>query len=152
MVAAGANISALGIAFGMLNTTPRYLSALAEPGALGPWVGELDVRLVPQRALWLTTLVVIVIVSLLNQLTELFVLSSLAVLAQYSVSLASLAVLSLRGQHGLKPIHLWPVPLSVIGIVLAAQGAEPIEIVVCAVVVLAGEGFRRYANRASRAS
>ncbi|HEX4337420.1 MAG TPA: APC family permease [Polyangiaceae bacterium] len=147
LVAAGANVSALGIAFGMLNTTPRYLSALSETDALGPWIGELDARLVPQRALWITTAVVVVIVSFLGKLTELFVLSSLAVLAQYAVTLASLAVLSVREQHGLRRIHLWPVPLSVIGIALAAQGAEPVEIVVAAVVVFTGELLRRYANR-----
>ncbi len=149
VVAAGANVSALGIAFGMLNTTPRYLSALSEPAALGPWIGAFDGRMVPQRALWLTTLVVVVIVSLLGKLTELFVLSSLAVLAQYTVTLASLAVLSVRRQHGLRRAHLWPVPLSIIGIALAAQGAEPVEIAVAAIVVLAGEGLRRYASRAA---
>ena len=144
LVAAGANISALGIAFGMLNTTPRYLSALAEPGALGPWIGAFDTRFVPQRALWATT-VVVVLVSFLGKLTELFVLSSLAVLAQYAVSLASLAVLAVRGQHGLRRVHLWPVPLSVVGIVLAAQGAEAVEIVVAVIVVAMGEGLRRFA-------
>lgn len=152
LVAAGANVSALGIAFGMLNTTPRYLSALAEPGALGPWIGVADDRFVPQRALWITTLVVVVIVSLLGKLTELFVLSSLAVLAQYAVTLASLAVLSVRQQHGLRHAHLWPVPLSLVGIVLAAQGAEVIELVAAAVVVLAGEGLRRYVSRTASVS
>ena len=146
LVAAGANVSALGIAFGMLNTTPRYLSALAEPGALGPWIGVADGRFVPQRALWITALVVLVIVSFLGKLTELFVLSSLAVLAQYAVTLASLAVLSARRQHGLRRVHLWPVPLSVVGIALAAQGAEAGELVAAAVAVLAGEVLRRYAN------
>jgi amino acid transporter len=145
VVAAGANISALGIAFGMLNTTPRYLSALSDPGALGPWVGVFDTRFVPQRALWTTAAVVLVIVSFLGKLTELFVLSSLAVLAQYAVSLASLAVLAVREQHGLRRVHLWPVPLSVVGIVLAAQGAEAVEIVVAVVVVAMGEGLRRFA-------
>ncbi|HVW23966.1 MAG TPA: APC family permease [Polyangiaceae bacterium] len=152
LVAAGANVSALGIAFGMLNTTPRYLSALAEPGALGPWIGVADDRFVPQRALWITTLVVLVLVSFLGKLTELFVLSSLAVLAQYAVTLASLAVLSLRQQHGLRRVHLWPVPLSLLGIVLAAQGAEPVELVAAAVVVLAGEGLRRCVNRTASVS
>ena len=147
VVAAGANVSALGIAFGMLNTTPRYLSTLSEPGALGPWIGALDDRYVPQRALWITTAVVLVLVSFLGKLTELFVLSSLAVLAQYAVTLGSLAVLSLRRAHGLHRGHIWPVPLSIVGIALAAQGAEPAELVAAAVVVFAGEGLRRYANR-----
>jgi APA family basic amino acid/polyamine antiporter len=147
VVAAGANVSALGIAFGMFNTTPRYLSALAEPGALGPWVGQLDTRLVPQRSLWITALAVTVLVSFLGKLSELFVLSSLAVLAQYAATLAALGVLAWRGQHGLARRHFWPVPLSLIGIVLAAQGAERTEIVVACVVIAMGEVLRRWAAR-----
>jgi amino acid transporter len=147
VVAAGANVSALGIAFGMFNTTPRYLSALAEPGALGPWVGELDTRLVPQRALWITAVTVVVIVSFLGKLSELFVLSSLAVLAQYAATLAALGVLAWRGEHGLDRRHIWPVPLSLIGIALATQGAEKAEIVVAAVVIALGEVLRRWAGK-----
>lgn len=143
VVAAGANVSALGIAFGMLNTTPRYLSALSGQGAFGTWLGDLDARFVPQRSLWLTSAAVVVMVALAGRLTELFVLSSLAVLAQYGVTLAALAVLAWRRQHGLSRHHLWPVPLSVVGIALAAQGAEAREFGVAATVVVAGEVLRR---------
>lgn len=147
LVAAGANVSALGIAFGMLNTTPRYLSALSGPSALGEWIGQLDGRLVPQRALLATAVTVVVMLVFAGRLTQLFVLSSLAVLAQYGAVLASLAVLALRGSHGLSRAHLWPIPLSALGIGLAVQGAELREVLVAAGVAAVGEGLRRYARR-----
>jgi amino acid transporter len=143
VVAAGANVSAMGIAFGMLNTTPRYLSALSGDGAFGPWIGTTDGRFVPQRALWLTVTAVVTMVALSGRLTQLFVLSSLAVLAQYGVTLASLGALAWRRQHGLSRHHLWPVPLSMAGILVAALGAKRMEMAVAAIVVLAGEGLRR---------
>jgi amino acid transporter len=147
-VAAGANISALGIAFGMLNTTPRYLSALSGPRAFGPWIGETDGRLVPQRALWITCGVVVAMLCAMGHLTQLFVMSSLAVLAQYSAVLSSLAVLAWRRRHGLTRAHLWPIPLSILGILFATQGAERREVVVASGVVVAGIVLRRFARRA----
>jgi basic amino acid/polyamine antiporter, APA family len=147
IVAAGANVSALGIAFGMVNTTPRYLSALSGPGAFGPWIGATDARLVPQRALWLTTIAVIVLVVATRQLSVLFVLSSLAVLAQYGAALTSLGALAWRGERGLSRKAIWMVPLSLIGVFLAAQGAKRKEFVVAFAVLLAGEGLRRAFGR-----
>jgi amino acid transporter len=147
VVAAGAMVSSLGILFGMVNTTPRYLSALSGRGAFGPWIGEADSRLVPQRALWLTTLAVVVLVAVTRKLSALFVLSSLAVLAQYGAALTSLGVLAWRGEHGFSRKSLWMVPLSLVGVVLAARGAEPREFVVAALVLAAGEGIRRVADR-----
>lgn len=147
IVAAGANVSALGIAFGMFNTTPRYLAALGGPAAFGPWIGESDARLVPQRALWLTTVATVALVASTHRLSELFVLSSLAVLAQYGVALTSLGVLAWRGAPGFSRRALWMVPLSLGGVALAAQGAEPREFVVAAAVLVAGEGIRRASAR-----
>lgn len=147
LVAAGANLSALGIAFGMVNTTPRYLGALSGETSLGPWIGRTDRNFVPQRALWITIAAVAVLVVGAKAITELFVVSSLAVLLQYSVVLASLAVLSVRRQHGLHPKNLWPVPLSLGAIVLAAQGAERKEIGTAAAVLAVGETIRWARNR-----
>jgi amino acid transporter len=123
VVAAGANVSAAGIAFGMIVMTPRYLAVLGEPAALGRWISAEDGRRVPQRALWLTAAVVVAFVSL-GKLGELFVLSSVAVLAQYAVSVASLAVLAARRVRGLGRRHLWPAPLAIGALALATQGAE----------------------------
>jgi basic amino acid/polyamine antiporter, APA family len=147
VVATGAIISSLGIAFGMVNTTPRYLAALSGPGAFGTWIGASDMRFVPQRALWLTTLAVVVLVSATRQLSALFVLSSLAVLAQYGAALTSLGVLSWRGDRGFSRRALWLLPPSLLGVALAARGAEPREFVVAGAVLAAGEGIRRVAER-----
>jgi APA family basic amino acid/polyamine antiporter len=151
VVATGAIISSLGIAFGMVNTTPRYLSALSGPRAFGPWIGAADTRFVPQRALWLTTLAVVVLVSATRQLSALFVLSSLAVIAQYGAALMSLGVLSWRGDYGFSRRALWVLPPSLLGVALAARGAEPREFLVAAAVLAAGEGIRRVSERRSRA-
>lgn len=147
LVAAGANLSALGIAFGMMNTTPRYLAALSGDTSLGPWVGRADRHFVPQRALWITIAAVAALLAGAKAITELFVVSSLAVLLQYSVVLASLAVLSVRREHGLHPRNLWPVPLSVGAIVIAAQGAERKEFGTAAFVLAVGETIRWVRNR-----
>jgi amino acid transporter len=149
VVALGANVSAVGIAFGMFNTTPRYLSALSKPGAFGPWIGEVDGRYVPQRALWLTAAVVVVAVAAADKPDELFVLSSLAVLTQYATALGSLGVLAWRRSYGLSRGQLGIVVLSVVGIVLASHGAEPKELFAIAVVAVVGEALRRIGTRRS---
>jgi amino acid transporter len=107
----------------MIVMTPRYLAVLGEPAALGRWISTEDRRRVPQRALWLTAVVVVAFV-ILGNLGELFVLSSVAVLAQYSVCVASLAVLAARRVRGLDRRHLWPAPLALGALVLATEGAE----------------------------
>lgn len=137
LVAAGTNISALGIAFGMFAMSPRYLSTLGRPDGLGPWIGRESERHVPQRALWIT-LGVVLVVSLSGKLGELFVLSSVSVLAQYAVSAAALAVLAVKRENGLSPRHLWPVPLALGAILLLGQAAKAIELFVFAGVLLAG--------------
>lgn len=142
-VALGANVSAIGIGFGMFNTTPRYLSALSGPGAFGPWIARLDARRVPQRALWLTAFAVVLLVALSDRPSELFVLSSLTVLAQYSTALAALGVLALRRTHGVPRRALWIVALSVVGIALAAHGAELREVIGILGVYVLGEAIRR---------
>jgi hypothetical protein len=107
---------------------------------------------VPQRALWLTTVATVVLVAGTGRLSELFVLSSLAVLAQYGVALTALGVLAWRGAAGLSRRVLVLVPLSLVGVVLAAQGAERKEVVVAVAVLLAGEGIRRIFARSPRAA
>jgi amino acid transporter len=147
IVAAGAIVSSLGILFGMVNTTPRYLSALSGPGALGAWIGSEDSRFVPQRALWLTTVAVVVLVAATRKLSALLVLSSLAVLAQYGAALTALGVMAWRGERGFSRKNMWMVPPSLLGFLLAAQGAEVREFIVAAAVLAAGEGIRRVARR-----
>lgn len=138
VVAAGANVSALGIAFGMVNTTPRYLMALSAEPAIRRLVGAGGDAQSPVRALLGTAVLVALLVLGSSHLTALFVLSSLAVLAQYTAVLASLFVLSRRGERGLRKRDAWVVPLSLVGIGLAARGAEEGEVAVALGVILGG--------------
>ena len=57
--------------------------------------------------------------------------------------LASLGVLSWRNEHGLTRGQLWPVPLLIVGIFIAARGSTVEERAVAIGVVLAGEALRR---------
>ncbi len=99
---AGASVSALGIALGMMVTTPRYLSALA-PGTRFSHTSRSGV---PRAALFVTWLVVGAIVSL-GSLAELFVLSSLAVVTQYLLVAFALARIGWRRELGLTPARAW---------------------------------------------
>jgi amino acid transporter len=127
LVAVGTNVSALGIAFGMFAMTPRYLSTLGRPDGLGGWLGQDDARQVPQRALWITTAVVLAFV-LSGKLMQLFALSSVAVLAQYGVSVAALVKLCLGRARGLTPWQAWPAPFALGAVWLVARAATSAEI------------------------
>lgn len=138
---AGANLSALGIAFGMFAMTPRYLSALGTEPLLGSWLAY-ERRGVPVRALAITTLGVVALVSS-SSLSSLFVLSSLAVLAQYSVSAVALFRLAQRRERGLGGADRWLAPCTLLAILALAQAARLAELVTLAGVLLAGLLLRR---------
>ena len=127
LVFVGTSVSAFGIAFGMLVTTPRYLSSMAagEHGLLG--LDRVAADGVPRRALIVTWLLVGAFVAV-GELGELFALSSLAVLMQFGVTAAALISLALRRQRGLRPRDAWPAPLTlVVAVALAAFGATARE-------------------------
>lgn len=100
LIVAGTSVSALGISFGMVAMTPRYLSTLGRPDGLGSSLGRTNARGVPMRALVFTGLAVLVFVQA-GSLDELFALSSIAVLAQYGSTAASLVKLGASRQFGL---------------------------------------------------
>jgi basic amino acid/polyamine antiporter, APA family len=138
LVAAGTSVSALGIAFGMMVTTPRYLSALAagERTLLG--LERMSPRGVPLRALAVTWAVDSIIVSL-GELRELFVLSSIAVLAQFGTSALALLVLAARRERGLVPLLAWPaVPTLAVAGLLVALGATRKEAIVALAIIALG--------------
>jgi amino acid transporter len=139
VMAVGTNLSAFGIALGMLAMSPRYLAALGRADALGEWLSREDARRVPQHALWITV-VSVLIFSQWKGLGELFALSSVSVLAQYGVTAAALATLALRQSHGLRRWHVLPVPFALAAILLIAQGARTSELLVAAAVLAAGVG------------
>jgi basic amino acid/polyamine antiporter, APA family len=136
LFAAGANVSAIGIAFGMFAMTPRYLAALGSPALLGEALSR-ERRGVPVRALVITTLSVILLVSL-SSLSGLFVLSSLAVLLQYAVSAIALFRLAGRGERGLGRADRLLAPLTLVSLAALAWAAEPAEIAVLGGAMILG--------------
>jgi basic amino acid/polyamine antiporter, APA family len=120
VIAVGTNVSALGICFGMMVTTPRYLSALAAGEGLAVDVHRMSGRGVPLRALALTWAFVVLLVETGTR-TQLFAFSSVAVLMQYGVTAAALAALSWRRDRGLRPAYVWvAVPALAVAVVLGS--------------------------------
>jgi len=123
LVALGTSVSALGISFGMIVTTPRYLSALAAGERSFFGLDKIGGRGVPTRAFFVTWVLVTIFVNL-GGLQELFALSSIAVLMQYGVTAAALVVLAWRRQRGLRLVDAWPaLPTLVVTVVLVLFGA-----------------------------
>ncbi len=138
LVAAGTSVSALGIAFGMIVATPRYLSSLAagERRLLG--LDRVSGGGVPQRAL-LATAVIVALIVCLGELGELFALSGMTVLMQFGVSAAALLVLAVRRERQLRPRDAWPVlPTLAVAGVLVGFGATAREGLVAAAAVAVG--------------
>jgi amino acid transporter len=146
LVAAGTGVSALGIAFGMMVTTPRYLSALASGERELLALDRLSGDGVPMRALGLTWVIVSVFVSL-GDLGELFVLSSIAVLMQFGTSALALVVLALRRERGLRPVQAWPaLPTLAVAALLVVSGATAREVLVALGTTLVGVGLLHVAR------
>jgi len=147
LVAAGTSVSALGIAFGMMVATPRYLSALASGERRLFDLDCVSAAGVPTRALGVTWAVVATVVSL-GELGELFALSSIAVLAQFVTSALALLVLGARRERGLELRDAWPAaPTLAVAAVLVVAGASGREALVAAGALLLGLGLLRLARR-----
>jgi basic amino acid/polyamine antiporter, APA family len=136
LVNAGTNVSAVGIAFGMMAMTPRYLAALDFSGGKSSGLGAESLQQVPARALFVTLVLVLTLLSW-GALGRLFVLSSVAVLFQYSVSVLSLGVLALKRAHGLSPRDALSAPLALVALVLVARAVERAELLVLTGIVAA---------------
>jgi Mn2+/Fe2+ NRAMP family transporter len=123
MLTWGTSLSALGIAFGMMSMTPRYLAALAAQESLA---GRLDqmTRGVPRRALAVTLGFVLALTLAFGaHLDELLVLSSVAVLFQFASASAALAWLSFRKREGFSPKDgLIAAPALITPLLLLAHG------------------------------
>jgi amino acid transporter len=152
LVAAGTSVSALGISFGMMVTTPRYLSALAAGERTLFDLERSSPGGVPLRALGVTWVVVVTLVSL-GELGQLFALSSIAVLMQFGTSALALVVLAHRRERGLRPLHAWPaLPTLAVAGALVVTGASLREAIVAAGAVLLGLGLMQLARPPGRAS
>lgn len=127
LVRGGVNISALGVAFGYLVMTPRYLSALAAGGELSAGWAEEDARAVPRRAHWVTAaLVAGLVASFGTSFDDLLTMASVAVLAQYGATALALGVIA-----GRDPSSGWrgglvamPALVLAVGLVLGASWQE----------------------------
>jgi basic amino acid/polyamine antiporter, APA family len=146
VVALGTSVSALGIALGMMVTTPHYLSALASGRRALFDLERLDAKGVPMRAVFVTWVLVTLLVNA-GDLGELFALSSIAVLMQFGVTAAALVALAFRRYHGLRPIDAWTaVPTFVVGITLVVFGATKREGLVALGAIVAGILLARFAK------
>lgn len=134
LVSLGTNVSAIGIAFGMLAMTPRYLAALEFRAEKSSAFGSESWPQVPGRALFATLVLVVVLLSW-GALSRLFVLSSVAVLFQYSVSVLSLGYLALKRAHGLSPRDALSAPLAIVALALVARAVERAELLVMSGIV-----------------
>jgi amino acid transporter len=85
--------SVLGINAFMALVTPRMAYAMSHQGLLPKWLGAVDARRVPSRAIWLTSLAVLA-VALVGTFRALALISVVARIAQYVPT--CLAVLRLR--------------------------------------------------------
>jgi amino acid transporter len=141
-VAAGTTISALGISVGMMVTTPRYLSALAHGGSVALSLERLAPNGVPQRALGVTTLLVVGLV-LATSRGDLFDLAGLAVLLQYVVASLALAALAQRRQHGLGTRQGWLAGPAVLASLTLVYGATAKEFALTAGAMAVGLALRR---------
>jgi basic amino acid/polyamine antiporter, APA family len=137
---AGANVSAIGIAFGMFAMTPRYLAALGSPSLLGSALSR-ERRGVPRLALAITTCGVVTLLSS-SSFSGLFVLSSLAVLAQFAVSAVSLFLLARRRERGLSAIDQCLAPFTLLAILALLRSAKLAELGILLGIVLGGFGLR----------
>jgi len=148
-VVAGTSISALGIAFGMMATTPRYLSALAAGGNSLPFEFErIAPNGVPMRALFITWALVVALLQN-GSLTEFFALSSVAVLAQYGVTALALIALARRREYGLVPSQAWPGVPTILVTLALVSGAQAREASIAAGALALGLALRWYHRRSS---
>lgn len=140
LLGAATNVSALGIAFGMVTMTPRYLAALGPE--LGASLQQESGRGVPRAALGVATGLIVVLLAV-GSLGELLALSSVAVLAQYGVTSLALLRLAWRGERGLRRRDAWPAPLALGGAALLGSGASGRELGVALGAVALGALLRR---------
>jgi basic amino acid/polyamine antiporter, APA family len=136
VVKTGLNVSSLGIAFGMVVTTPRFLSALSPRSRFG----REDLRGVPMLAL-LTTWAIVTPLLCVGNLGELLTLSSLSVVMQYLLVALALAKFAFRRERGLSPLRAWSALPTVVVAVALMGGATMRSLAYAAVCAAMGAGM-----------
>jgi amino acid transporter len=144
-LALGTSVSALGISFGMVAMTPRYLAALAAGGRALPFSFErMSDKAVPLRALFLTWLLVSVLLSAGGSLSEFFALSGMTVLMQYGVTALALVFLARQGRHGLTARDAWPAIPALLVTLALVSGARGREAFVASAAIALGLLLRHF--------
>jgi basic amino acid/polyamine antiporter, APA family len=128
LIVVGTSLSALGISFGMIAMTPRYLSALANGGRQLPFGFErVAANGVPLYALALTWGLVCLLHLMGGNLAEIFALSGATVLLQYGVTALALLALARRAERGFTRRDAWPVLPALAVTLVLVSGAEARE-------------------------
>ena len=126
IVAIGTSVSAMGICFGMVATTPRFLSALVPKTRFG-----VESNGVPRLALVTTWLLVSILISL-GSLGQLLAISSLSVVMQYLLVALALLKFAMKNERNLSLREAWPAIPTVFVALALVSGAEPKEWAVAA--------------------
>jgi amino acid transporter len=149
VVALGASVSALGIAFGMFVMTPRYLAALGDHSEAVAFLKRPNSRGVPVFSV-LVTFAAVVLLALFESLESLFVLSSSAVLVQYVAASSALVRLALKREHGFRPGAALPAVLALGAIGLLSRAVQPKELVVLGGLLVLGAVLLLASGRSER--
>jgi len=145
LLALGTSVSALGISFGMVAMTPRYLAALAAGGRALPFSFErMSDKAVPLRALFLTWLLVCALLSAGGSLSEFFALSGMTVLMQYGVTALALVFLARHRRHGFEARDAWPAVPALLVTLALVSGAEARELKVAGGAIAFGLLLRHF--------
>ncbi len=122
LVSIGTSVSAMGICFGMVATTPRFLSALVPKTRFG----VVSANGVPLAALGTTWLLAVVFISL-GSLGQLLALSSLSVVMQYMLVAVALLKFALKRERNITLRDAWPAIPTILVSIALVSGAEPME-------------------------
>jgi basic amino acid/polyamine antiporter, APA family len=145
-VLAGMLVSGVGIAFGMVVMTPRYLAALATTGNLPAFLGKSSRVGVPVGAQIVTWCLIVIIIQLGN-MTQLFSLSSVSVLLQYLVSILALGRLTFQQKYGFVKKDGWITAPAFCSCVLIGFGAKSRELMIAVMALSIGLVLREIWQR-----
>jgi amino acid transporter len=143
----GTSVSALGIAFGMVATTPRYLSALATHTRF-----SMERKGVPLYALGATWLLVALPILIFGDFGDLLTLSSLSVVTQYLIVALALVRFASAGQRQLGLKDAWSAFPTIVVALALLSGANWKEWLIAIGCVVVGLGLRVWHLRASASS
>lgn len=145
IISIGTSVSALGVAFGMVATTPRYLSALAT----GTRFAKVAKNGVPMYALVATWAAVGALV-FMGKFGELLTLSSVAVVMQYLIVALALLRFAIGKQQGLSFRDGWAALPTILVAFALLSGATLQEWKIAGACAATGIALRFWHQRVSK--